>query len=142
MIVLDANVLIYAYDSAANWHKQARSWLERAFSSSDPVAVPLQTVAAFLRITTNPVFPGNRFTVAEAIEIVDEWFERPNVRLLLPGEQQWPLMRRLMLDGQAVGNLITDAQLAAATMECGGVLQTTDRDFARFPGLRWVNPLL
>ena len=66
---------------------------------------------------------------------------QPNVRLLAPGEHHWTLLRHTILEGQARGPLVSDAELAALTIEYGGVLHTTDRDFARFPGLRWTNPL-
>ncbi len=141
MIVLDANLLLYAYDTVALHHTRARSWVETVFSGLEPVGVPWQTAGAFLRIMTNPRLPGNRFTLAEAIQVVDRWIEQPNVRMLAPGEDHWPLLRQMVLDGQAPGPLISDAQLAALTIEFGGVLYTTDRDFARFPGLRWKNPL-
>ena len=72
---------------------------------------------------------------------MDRWLDQPNLRILAPGEDHWPLFRQMMVEGQAPGALITDAQLAALTIENGGVLHTTDRDFARFPGLRWKNPL-
>ncbi len=141
MIILDANILIYAYDSASSLHAKARSWIERVFSGAAPIGVPWQTAGAFLRIMTNPRLPGERFSLAEAVEIVDRWLEQPNVRLLAPGDDHWPLLRQMIVEGQASGALITDAQLAALTIEYGGVLHTTDRDFARFPGLRWKNPL-
>jgi hypothetical protein len=67
--------------------------------------------------------------------------EQPNVRVLTPGDDHWLLLRRMIVEGQASGPLVSDAQLAALTIEYGGVLHTTDRDFARFPGLRWKNPL-
>jgi predicted nucleic acid-binding protein len=67
--------------------------------------------------------------------------EQPNVRLLPAGEQHWSLLRQMLLEGQARGPSISDADLAALTVEYGGTLHTTDRDFARFPGLRWTNPL-
>jgi toxin-antitoxin system PIN domain toxin len=142
MIVLDANILLYAYDRTAVLHKKARRWVERIFSSSEPVAIPLRTVSAFLRILTNPRLPGERFTMEEAVQTVDRWLEQPNVRLIVPGEQHWPFLRQMLLEGQVQGPLVTDAQLAALTLECGGVLYSTDRDFARFPGLRWKNPFL
>ena len=110
-------------------------------SSGSPVGLPWQTAAAFLRIIANPRLPGQRFTIEEAAQVVDQWCAQPNVRLLGPGENHWPLLRHLMVEGQARGPLITDAQLAALAIEHGGVLHTTDRDFARFPGLRWTNPL-
>jgi toxin-antitoxin system PIN domain toxin len=141
VIVLDANLLLYAYDSSSSQHAKAQAWIEDVLSGSDPVGLPWQTVAAFLRITTNSRLTGERLSVKEAVQIVDLWLEQPNVRLLAPGDDHWVLLRRTMLEGQASGALISDAQLAALTIEFGGVLHTTDRDFARFPGLRWTNPL-
>ena len=141
MIVLDANILLYAYDSASLQHVKARSWIEYVFSGITPIGLPWQTVSAFLRIMTNPRLPGNRFTIEEATQLVDRWLEQPNIRLLAPADDHWPLFRQMIVEGQAPGPLISDAHLAALTMEFGGVLHTTDRDFARFPGLRWVNPL-
>jgi len=141
VIVLDANVLLYAYDAASSLHLRARTWIERVFSGDDPVGLPWQTVSAFLRIVTNPRLPGERFTLEEAAAVVDSWLQQPNIHLLSPGEHHWPLLRRTMIEGQARGPLLTDAQLAAVTIESGGILHTTDRDFTRFPGLRWTNPL-
>jgi uncharacterized protein len=141
VIVLDANILLYGYDSASSQHGKARRWIERTFSNATPIGLPWQTVAAFLRIMTNPRLPGERFTLEEAVQVVEQWFEQPNIRFLGPGEDHWPLLRQMVVEGQAQGPLISDAQLAALTLEHGGVLHTTDRDFARFPGLRWVNPL-
>lgn len=141
MIVVDANILLYAYDSVSPHHAKARAWVESALSGSDPVGLPWQTAVAFLRITTNPRLPGQRLTLEEAVSVVDQWFDQPNVRLLAPGDGHWPLFRQMTLEGQAHGPLTTDAHLAALTIEYGSVLQTTDRDFARFPGLRWTNPL-
>ncbi len=141
MIVLDANILLYAYDATSSHHTRARRWIESVFSDGEPVGLPWQTVAAFLRIATNPRLPGERLNLDEAVQVVDRWFAQPNVQLLAPGEGYWLLLRQMILEGQARGPLITDAQLAALTIEHGGVLHTTDRDFARFPGLRWKNPL-
>lgn len=90
---------------------------------------------------TNPRLPGERFSLAEAVETVDRWLEQPNVLLLAPSDGHWSLFRQMIVEGQAPGPLITDAQLAALTIEYGGVLHTTDRDFARFPALRWENPI-
>ena len=140
MIVLDANILLYAYDTTSSSHTVARRWLEETFSQGSLIGLPWQTTGAFLRITTNPGFPGSRFTVEEAGALVDQWLQQPNVHALAPGHGHWPLLRKMVIDGQARGPLVTDAQLAALTIEHGGVLHTTDRDFARFPGLRWTNP--
>jgi toxin-antitoxin system PIN domain toxin len=141
VIVLDANILLYAYDSSSSQHAKARAWVEDVFSGTSAIGLPWQTIAAFLRITTNPRLPGERLSAKEAVQIVDLWLEQPNVRLLAPGDDHWHLLSRTIVEGQASGPLISDAQLAALTIEFGGVLHTTDRDFARFPGLRWTNPL-
>jgi uncharacterized protein len=141
VIVLDANILLYAYDAASDQHTKARQWLEQTLSGAAPVGLPWQTLAAFARIVTNPRLSGKRFTIAEVIEIVEQWIGQPNVRLLGPGEHHWNFLRQTIIEGQARGPLITDAQLAALTIEYGGVLHTTDRDFSRFPGLRWQNPI-
>ena len=141
MIVVDANLLLYAYDPGSPHHKKARKWIEDAFSGGEIVGIPWQTVGAFLRITTNSKLPGQRVTLERAIEVVEMWLEQPNVQFLAPGERHWTLLRQMMIEGQVRGPLLTDAQLAAIAVEYGGVLHTTDRDFARFPGLRWVNPL-
>ena len=141
MIVLDANLLLYAYDSDSQQHAKARAWVEQVFSDGTPLGLPWQTVTAFLRIATNPRLSGKRFTPEEAVQIVDQWLEQPNVRLLSPGDQHWVILRKMLAEGQARGPLVSDAHLAALTIEHGGTLYTTDRDFARFPDLRWKNPL-
>ena len=141
MIVFDANLLIYAYDGGSAYHLKARVWVENTFSGTEAVGLPWQAITAFLRIMTNKRLPGSRFTSEQACQIVDQWLAQPNVRTLVPGEHHWPVLRGLLIEGQASGALANDAQIAALTMEYGGVLFTADRDFARFPGLRWVNPL-
>ena len=141
MIVLDANILIYSYDSGSSQHTKARAWVETTFSGLESVGLSWQTVSAFLRVMTNTRLPGPRLSLEQATRLVDEWLDLPNVRVLSPGDEHWILLRRMIVEGQASGALISDAQLAALTMEYGGVLYTTDRDFARFPGLRWTNPL-
>ncbi len=141
MIVLDANILLYAYDAASDQHAKARAWVEEVLSGADPVGLPWQTITAFVRIVTNPRLSGKRFTPSEVIDLVDQWVTQPNVRLLGPGDHHWSFLRQTILEGQARGPLITDAQLAALTIEHGGMLCTTDRDFSRFPGLRWQNPI-
>ena len=142
MIILDANLLLYAYSTAAPEHRRARAWVEHVFLGDALVGLPWQSISAFIRILSNASLPGERFTVKELAEIVEGWIDRPSVRLLTPGERHWVLFQEMLLKGQARGRMTTDAELAALTIEYGGVLYTTDRDFARFPGLRWHNPLI
>lgn len=142
MIVLDANLLLYAYDSTMPQHDAARLWLKNAFSADELIGLPWQTISAFLRIATDTRLPGKRFTMEEAVGIAQGWIEQPKVSLLVPGERHWSIFQWMLIEGQVRGPMTTDAALAALTIESGGVLYTNDRDFARFPGLRWVNPLL
>jgi len=141
VIVLDANLLLYAYNSRAPNHAQARHWVEEVFSGTEAVGLPWQTVSAFLRIITNRNLVGDRLSMEEAATVVEEWAAQPMVHLLAPGDRHWAFFRRMLVEGKVSGPMTTDAELAALTMENGGVLYTTDRDFARFPGLKWVDPL-
>lgn len=141
MIVIDANLLIYSYDTDSPHHPKSSAWIERMLSGGEAVGLSWRTIAAFLRVVTNRRLPGKRVALENAVDTVQEWLERPNVRILVPGDIHWSLLRRMILEGGASGPLISDAQLAALTIEHGGVLYTADRDFARFPSLRWTNPL-
>lgn len=141
MIVVDANLLMYSYDAASPHHKKSAGWLENVLSGAEAVGLPWQSVSAFLRVITNWRLSGTGVAVDQAVEIVEEWLRQPNVQILVPGDRHWPVLRRMILEGRASGPLVSDAQIAALTIEYGGVLYTADRDFARFPGLRWKNPL-
>ncbi len=141
MIVVDANLLLYAYNPSAPQHPQARSWLEGIFSGTEPVGLPWMSVLAFLRIGTNPRAYPNPLTIAEAVDIVSEWFAQPSVRVLEPSDRHWALLATLLPAAQAKGPLVTDAHLAVLAIEHGALLCSTDGDFSRFPQLRWNNPL-
>lgn len=141
MILIDANLLLYAYDSAAAEHPTARRWLEDVLAKPEPVLLPWESVHAFLRIATNPRAWKSPLTAEEARCIVDEWLSLPNVVLPSPGERHWEILRELLTDSQCQGPLVSDAVLAALAMEHGADLCTNDRDFSRFPKLSVVNPL-
>lgn len=141
MIVLDVNLLLYAYDTRSPEHKKARASIEEVFSGDEIVGLPWQTITAFIRIMTYPGLAGERFTTKNVLAIVDQWIEMPHVRILVEGQDHWPLLRSLLVQGDVRGKLTMDASLAALTIAHGGILYTNDRDFARFPALRWVNPL-
>jgi toxin-antitoxin system PIN domain toxin len=141
VIVLDANLLLYAYDDTSGQHLAARSWLRGVFAGQELIGLPWQVVWAFLRLSTNGRIFSNPLTMEQAVGVVQEWMDLKQVRLLTPGEHHWGVFQNVLIEGQVRGTLTTDAELAALTIEHGGVLYTTDRDFARFPGLRWANPL-
>jgi hypothetical protein len=139
--ILDANLLLYAYDGASLRHREAKKWLESIFSQNELIGLPWQSVLAFLRIISDTRLPGSRLSLKDAAGIVETWAELPHVRFLSPGEGHWRFLRQMLITGDAKGRMGSDAELAALTIEHGGTLYSNDRDFARFPGLRWVNPL-
>jgi len=141
MILVDANLLLYAYDPRADLHAASRTWLEDTLSGSPLVRFAWLTVWAFLRISTNPRVFERPLSMAEAEGHVSSWLAQPAAGLLEPGERHWEILRGLTRAGQTSGPLVMDAALAAIAIEHGATLCTTDRDFARFPGLRWTNPL-
>ncbi len=141
MILIDANLLLYASDTSSHHHQASRGWLEATFSEPEPVGLAWVALLAFLRVSTNPRIRKDAFTVEEAAAIVADWLNRPMVTLVNPGERHWQILRDIMTKGQARGPLVTDAHLAALAIEHGAVLATSDRDFARFPGLKFFNPL-
>ena len=141
MIFIDANLLLYAYDEESPNHAVARSWLEQTLADDEEVRVPLVSVLAFIRIGTNSSVFRVPLDTGEAIQIVEGWLDRDGVELGFPTARHWAVLRRIACAGQARGPLVMDAHLAAITAEHGGVLYTTDRDFARFEGLKFRNPL-
>lgn len=141
MILLDANILLYAYDEEATQHARARAWLEEALTGPRPVNLAWVAILAFLRISTDRKALFQPLNMHEAATAVDGWLARSQVGILNPGDRHWEILRALLRDGQASSRLVTDAHLAALAVEHGATLCTTDRDFARFPGVRTLNPL-
>ncbi|MGH9255871.1 MAG: TA system VapC family ribonuclease toxin [Vicinamibacterales bacterium] len=141
MILVDANLLLYAYDPRAADHEASKHWLEAALSGPPLVRFAWLSLWAFLRISTNPRVFERPLTTAEAEAAVAAWLAQPVAGILEPGERHWEILRALTRHGQTSGPLIMDAALAAIAVEHGATLCTTDRDFARFDGLKWENPL-
>lgn len=140
MIVLDANVLLYAYNPASTHHGACRAWLERALNGTEQVGLPWQTMLAFIRIATNSRVFERPLAATEAAAIVDEWLNCPRVLIVHPGHDYWTILKEQLDSAQVAGPLVTDAALASLAIEVGARLCTTDRDFARFRGLRIVDP--
>ena len=141
MTVLDANVLLYAYNADSPEHVAARARLAGLLASRDWVGLTWLTLWAFLRISTNPRLFPRPLALHEAFDIVRGLLALPSVVVIQPGARHFDLLERLAVENQAGGPLMTDAALAALAIEHGAVLASTDRDFSRFPGLRWLNPL-
>ena len=141
MILVDANLLLYAYDSESPHHEPSRRWLESALSSGRAIRFALITVLAFVRIASDRRIYARPLPPADACSLIEEWLALPNVRLLQPGPRAWRLLSTMCEEGQAKGAMVMDAHLAALAMEHGASIATTDRDFMRFPDIKLVNPV-
>ncbi len=141
MILLDANILIYAVDADAPQHTKARRWLEKTLSGDIAVGLPWIVALAFLRVTTRTGVLRRQLSADQAVGFIDEWLAQPYVELVGPGAAHWPLLKRLLREVGAAGNLTSDAHLAALAIEGGWELATTDHDFRRFAGVRLLNPM-
>jgi toxin-antitoxin system PIN domain toxin len=141
LILLDANILLYAYDQAAREHERAMGWLQRVLSSPRPVRLAWVTILAFLRISTDPRALLEPLTMGDAAAAVGSWLAQPQVAILQPSDRHWEILQSLLQVGQVRSRLVTDAHIAALALEHGATLCTNDRDFARFPDLRLENPL-
>lgn len=141
MILVDANVLIYAIDADSPHHASARAWLEKTLSGTTPLGLAWIVILAFLRLTTRSGILRNPLPPERAMAYVDEWLAQPYVRAVGPGEGHWTILRKLLRDSGTAGNLTSDAQLAAVALELGASVCSTDGDFERFAGVERVNPL-
>ncbi|CAN5623539.1 type II toxin-antitoxin system VapC family toxin [soil metagenome] len=140
MIALDVNVLVAAVHSAAPDHEQTREWLEQMVSMPEPVGVSDAVLAGTLRVLTHPRVFDPPVPIDRALEVLDQMVDHPGVVMLTPLPGFWARLRDLCADTQAKGNLVADAANAVLAMQHGAVFVTKDRDFARFPGLRWRPP--
>ena len=141
MILIDVNVLVYAHRPDAVDHAKYRRWLEEALDSGSMCGLSDVALAGVVRIVTHPrIFPD--VTPLEiALGYVNHLREQPGCVLVSPGERHWEIFTRLCKAVGAKGNLISDAYFAVLAMESGAEWITADRDYARFPGLRWRHPL-
>jgi uncharacterized protein len=142
MILIDANLLLYAYHPRAEQHIASRTWLEKVLAGPELVRFAWLTLWAFLRIGTSHRVFEHPLSAREAAGVVSSWLAAPAAGVLDPGERHWEILKELMEVGQTTGALVMDAVLAAIALEHGATLYTTDRDFMRFPKLRWTNPLI
>jgi len=142
VILIDANILIYAQSEDAPSHQRARTWLDAQLSGVARVGLPWGSLLAFLRVMTNPRIFRRPVPMDVALAQVTDWLSADPVWVPQPTERHLHILGNL-LSGQGIfGNLVSDAHLAALAIEHGLTLCSTDGDFARFPGLRWVNPLV
>ena len=141
MILVDANLLLYAEDSLSAQHERVRTWWDEQLSGSAPVCLCWPVVTAFIRIATNTRLHQRPLTAKEAVDRVQSWIDQPCVRMIQATEQHWEILQRMVHEGSATANLVSDAHLAALAIEHNCELCSSDADFARFPGLQWHNPI-
>jgi toxin-antitoxin system PIN domain toxin len=139
--MVDANLLVYAYVQSSAQHEAAHTWLDAALNGDTRVGLPWQSLVAFLRLVTNPRVFERPATTERAWRVVKAWLDCENVWTPQPTERHGDTLARLLALPGVQANLVHDADLAALALEHGLTLCTTDGDFARFPGLRWQNPI-
>jgi hypothetical protein len=140
-MLVDANLLLYATDSSSPDHEIASSWLTKALNGDRRVGIPWQSIGAFLRISTHPRVTRHPLTGARAWSIARHWLSADPVWIPPATERTARTFGQLSESVSITANLVPDAQLAALAIEYGLTIYSADSDFARFPGLSWVNPL-
>ena len=136
MKVPDANVLLYAIDADAHHHDLARRWLEASLSGGEPVGLAWATLLAVIRLTTNPAVYEEPLSADKALDLIDGWLDAPPATIIGPTPRHGEMLRALLSETGAAGNLASDAHLAALAIEHGATLATFDADFLRFSGLK------
>lgn len=141
MMLLDVNVLVYAHRLDAPDHQRYATWLGHLLASDQPFGLSDLVLSGFIRVVTHPRVFSPPSGMAKALAFAGELRGHPGCVHLEPGPRHWEIFVRLCAGAGVRGNLVPDAWLAALALETGSEWITTDRDFARFPGLRWRHPL-
>lgn len=135
------NVLVYAFHEAAPNHGRYRAWLTEAVAGYEPIGISELVLSGFLRVSTHPRVFSPPASIEQAVAFCAALRSQPQAVTIAPGPRHWGIFERLCIAAGARGNLVPDAYLAALAIESGSEWITTDRDFSRFPGLRWRHPL-
>jgi len=141
MHLLDVNILIYAHRPDSDHHRVVRPWLDTLINSDEAYGVADLALSGFLRIVTHPKAFVAPTPMDQALVFTQCLRERPNCVVVAPGQRHWEIFIRLCRETNIKGHLVPDAYFAALAIESGCQWVTTDRDFARFPGLNWSSPL-
>jgi uncharacterized protein len=141
VIIVDANLLVYAANRSAPEHEHARPWLDERLNGSVRVGLPWPSLLAFVRMVSNPAVLRNPVLPVEAWHQVEDWLDCDAAWVPLPGTRHTAVLGELLAASFMTSRLVPDAHLAALAIEHGLTLCSTDGDFARFPGLKWENPL-
>jgi hypothetical protein len=141
MVLVDVNVLVYAYRTDSPQHSAFRTWLERLIDAPEPYGMAGVVLAGFVRVVTHPRIFRFPTRLEDAMEFADLVGGQPNCVAMTASARHWAIFSDLCRRSGAKGNLVWDAYLAALAIESGSEWITTDRDYSRFPGLRWRHPL-
>ncbi|MDO8672057.1 MAG: type II toxin-antitoxin system VapC family toxin [Dehalococcoidia bacterium] len=141
MILTDVNVLVYAHRSDAPEHLAYQEWLEELINGDQAYGFSELVLSGFLRVVTHPRILIPPSDLASGIAFVQMIRSQPNAVHIAPGQRHWDIFKRLCEATGAKGNQMPDAYLAALAIESGSEWVTTDRDYSRFPGLKWRHPL-
>lgn len=141
-MIVDANVLLYAVDAGSPFHESAKRWLETSLNEPARVGLPWVSLLAFQRISTHPRASARPLSPSQAWSFVTDWLDADATWVPLPGDRHAEIIRDLIVAADLRGNLVTDAHLAALAIEHGVGVCSADSDFARFPQIAWVNPIL
>jgi hypothetical protein len=140
MILPDVNVLIYAFREDLRQHALCRRWIAAVVSSDARFGLSPLVLGAVVRITTNPRAFRTPSAIEEAFGFCEDLLGQPHCQVVEPGDRHWAIFRRLCIEADIRGPRVTDAWFAALAIEWGCEWVTLDRDYARFPGLRWQLP--
>jgi len=141
MKLVDVNILLYSVNRDDPRHVKVLAWWENSLRAPEPVALSWSVIHAYLRLATHPRVFTRPQTPEEATDRITQWLAHPNVDIVIESDEHWLVLRDLIRDVGTVGNLVSDAHLAALAISRAMTLVSCDRDFARFPQLRWENPV-
>lgn len=141
MIIPDINLLVYSYNSDGPFHEEAKGWWESCLSNPGVVGLPWAVILGFVRVMSSNAVFRDPMEARDAIFHVKSWLDCRQTQIVNPGPRHLAILADIMESGRASGRLTTDAHLAALAIETQAELHSNDVDFARFPGLRWRNPI-
>ena len=141
MILIDVNILVYAHRVDAAYHSEYRNWLDETLNSGETCGVSELALCGMVRIVTHPRIYADPTPIGLALELANRLRDHDSCIVVSPGAQHWRIFAQMCRTAGAKGNLVSDAYFAALAMESGAEWITADRDYARFPGLRWRHPL-
>jgi hypothetical protein len=141
VVLIDANILVYAHRPDAEDHPKYQNWLEDALNSGETCGVSELALCAMVRIVTHPQIYAEPTPIGLALQLADRLRNHDSSFVVSPGSRHWDIFSGLCRIAGAKGNLVSDAYFAALAIESGAEWITADRDYARFPGLNWRHPL-